>query len=107
MNYKSIIRVLGHILRLEALILILPLLVSFIYKESHLYISFIIPILLLFIISEISIRSIKQKTTIYAREGFIIVAFSWILMSLFGSIPFYISKEIPNFIDAIFESTSG
>ncbi|HHU55609.1 MAG TPA: TrkH family potassium uptake protein [Acholeplasmataceae bacterium] len=107
MNYKSIIRNIGHILRLESIILLLPLLLSFIYKEKHLYISFIIPICLLFIIGELATRLIKQKTTIYAREGFLIVAFSWFLMSIFGALPFFLSKEIPNLIDAIFESTSG
>ncbi|HEY8445138.1 MAG TPA: TrkH family potassium uptake protein [Bacilli bacterium] len=107
MKYKSIFRSLGHILRLEAIILFLPFLVSMIYQERNLYVAFLIPIFLLLIIGEVLVRTIKERTIIYAREGFVIVSLSWILMSLFGALPFFISREIPNYIDAIFETASG
>jgi trk system potassium uptake protein TrkH len=48
-----------------------------------------------------------QKTKIFAREGFVIVALSWLLLSLFGAIPFFVTREIPSYIDAFFETVSG
>jgi|SRR5690554_3933832 len=107
MNYKTVFRAIGKILRLEAAFLLLPLVVSIIYKEEHLYLAFIIPLLLAFILGTILTTVIKEKAKIYAIDGFAIVSLSWIMISLFGSLPFIISGEIPNFINAFFETVSG
>lgn len=48
-----------------------------------------------------------KKLKAYTREGFLTVALSWIVLSLFGALPFIISGEIPNFVDALFETVSG
>lgn len=106
MNFKMIFYTIGNIFKLEALLLIFPLVVSLIYKENT-FLSFIIPIAILLALGfGLSIKKPKNRT-MYAREGFIIVGLSWILMSLFGALPFVISKEIPRFIDAFFETVSG
>ena len=52
-------------------------------------------------------RKAPRKKNIYAREGFAIVALSWLLISLLGAIPFCLTGEIPSYVDAVFETVSG
>lgn len=106
MNYKMILYTIGNIFKLEALLLILPLVTSLIYREDT-YLSFIIPMGILIVLGFLLSWKKPNNRTMYAREGFIIVGLSWILISLFGSLPFVISKEIPSFINAFFETVSG
>ena len=106
MNFKMIFYTIGNMLKVEALLLILPLIVSLVYKENT-YLSFLIPIAILTLVGfAISFKKPKNRT-MYAREGLIIVGLSWIFISLFGALPFVISKEIPNFVNAFFETVSG
>ena len=108
MNYSVIRKILGKLAILLASLMLLPLIVSLIYKEGirH-YLSFLIPCLVLILIG--CLLNIKKVTNykMQVREGTIIVGLAWLLMSLIGAIPFMISKEIPNFFDAFFESASG
>ena len=106
MNFKMIFYTIGNMLKVEALLLILPLVVSLVYKENT-YLSFLIPIAILTVVGfAISFKKPKNRT-MYAREGLIIVGLSWIFISLFGALPFVISREIPNFVNAFFETVSG
>jgi trk system potassium uptake protein TrkH len=108
MNYGIIRNILGKIILLVALFMILPMFVALYYKEPVInIISFLIPAASLAIIGFLMSFFKAKDTKILAREGFVIVGLSWILMSLFGAIPFMISKEIPNFFDAFFEMASG
>lgn len=106
---KSIIRfIIGRILKIEALLMIAPVVVSLIYQEDSLYqFSFLIVILALFFIGSLLCRGEVNKRQLYAKEGFIIVSLSWIVLSFFGSLPFVISGDIPSLIDAFFETSSG
>lgn len=106
---KSVIKfIIGRILRIEALLMIAPLVVSLIYREDKLYqFSFLIVILALFLMSYLLCKGEVNKRQIYAKEGFIIVSLSWIVLSFFGSLPFVISGDIPSLIDAFFETSSG
>ena len=111
MNYRSVFYVLGKIMNILALLMLLPLFVSFYYnmqgfKEAE-YISFIIPIALLFLLGMILKCFKPSSVKIYAREGLVICGVGWILVSLFGSLPFIISGTISNFVNAFFETTSG
>lgn len=111
MNYRSVFYVLGKIMNILALLMLLPLFVSFYYnmqgfKEAK-YISFIIPTALLFLLGMILKCFKPSSVKIYAREGLVICGVGWILVSLFGSLPFIISGTIPNFVNAFFETTSG
>ena len=106
MNRRMILRTLGNILVFEGIILVLPLLVSLIYKENKAIYFLITIVIALAIGGALSKLKTKDKR-IYAKEGFIIVALSWIVVSLIGALPFYISREIPSFIDAFFETVSG
>lgn len=88
--------------------MVLPLIIGILYRENIMnLISFAIPIAILFISGYLLSFKKTNDKKIGAKEGFIIVGLSWIILSLFGSLPFVISREIPSFFDAFFEITSG
>lgn len=98
--------IVGKTLILEGLLLLLPMLVGVIYAENNL-IAFLIPALIALCVGFPLTFLKKGDNSIYVKEGFVIVALVWIFMSLIGALPFVISGEIPNFIDAFFETVSG
>jgi len=108
MNHKVVSYMVGSILRIEGLLFSLPLLVSLIYGEYKVALSFLISAVISLIISFILTKVLgKNDKMIFAKEGFAIVALAWISMSLIGALPFFISREIPSYIDAVFETVSG
>ena len=106
MNYKLIIHTLGKILLIEALLLIFPLIINFIYQENNLF-AFALTISILMVVGTLLIMVKPKDKRMFVREGFVIVGLAWIVLSLFGALPFTISGEIPNYIDAFFETVSG
>ncbi|MDK4522113.1 TrkH family potassium uptake protein [Fusobacterium necrophorum] len=108
MNNKMIRYVLANILKLEAVFMIVPLLLSMYYQEKTL-VSFahLLTILLLWGTSCLLSGKQPENVQIFAKEGLCIVAFSWLALSFFGALPFFISQEIPSFVDAFFEVVSG
>lgn len=106
MNYKIIFYNIGRILLVEAALLILPAIVSIIYADGVLA-SYAVTIAALAITGLLTTKKKPADRSIYAKEGYVIVALTWILMSLFGALPFYLSGGIPNFVDAVFETVSG
>ena len=96
--------VIGRILWTEAVLLLLPALAALLYGESAM--PFLGPILLL-LIAGLPFRKKPRQTSLYARDGFAVVALAWLLMSAFGALPFLISGYIPHFVDAFFETVSG
>ena len=107
MNKRMIAYTQGLLMICEATLLIFPLITAHIYDEKATIPAFIFTIALLCITGLILIRFKPEDKTIYARDGFVIVALGWILLSIFGSLPYYLSGEIPRFIDALFETVSG
>ncbi len=105
MNYKMLRRLVGILLLIEAGLLLLPLLVALIYRESASPYLFTM-LILLGLGLPMALLPVKDNR-IYAKEGFVCVALSWILLSSFGALPFVFSQAIPNFIDAFFETVSG
>lgn len=106
MNTKMIRYILAKMLGVEAILLLLPALVSLIYGEfSGVY--FLIPSGILIVIYLLVGMKKPEKRTIYGKEGMVIVAGAWILWSLFGALPFTISGSIPSYLDAFFETVSG
>ena len=104
MNFKKLGKILGKIMILEGVLMIAPLVVSLIYIESVLHVlAFIIPIVLLAGLGALLQLPKPKRETFYQKEGFALVALSWIVMAVFGAIPFVINGEIPNYIDAFFE----
>ena len=105
MNKKMTVYILGKMLGVEGAVLLIPALVSLIYGEKSGF-SFLIVGAVLGIIFLILGRKRPKNTKIYGKEGFVIVGLAWILWSLFGALPFYITGSIPNYIDAFFETVS-
>lgn len=108
MNYKLLGRVLGKIMILESILMLAPLIVSFIYEEGlRNHIAFIVPIVALASLGLLMQKPKPQRTSFYQKEGFALTAMVWIVMTIFGAIPFVINGDIPNYIDACFEIMSG
>lgn len=107
MNRKMVFYTLGRILFLEAALLLLPLLCCAFYGEKEIF-SFLITIAIAIGLSVLLTLFNKPKDrTIFAKEGFVIVALSWIVLSAIGALPFVISGAIPSYVDAFFETVSG
>lgn len=107
MNKKIVLGILGKILWAEAILLVLPLIVSLIYGNGC-TVAFLITIAVAVAIALPLIIFCKtENKRIYSKEGFVIVSLAWIIMSVIGTLPFVISGEIPSFIDAFFETVSG
>ena len=96
---------LGCILLIEAILMLLPLAVSLISHED--FMPFVYTIAILLVISLPCVIFKPKNTQIYAREGFICVGAAWILLAIFGALPFIFSGAITNPIDAFFETVSG
>ena len=108
MNYKKLGKILGKIMILEGILMLAPLAVSFIYKESPMHIlAFLIPIILVTVTGFLLQIPKPARDNLYQKEGFALTAMVWIVMTLFGAIPFVINGDIPNYIHACFEIMSG
>ena len=106
MNKKMIVFTIGKLLTITGLLMFMPVIVSLIYQETEGVYYAILGIIMLALGILIS-RKAPRKKNIYAREGFAIVALSWLLISLLGAIPFCLTGEIPSYVDAVFETVSG
>ena len=105
MNTRMIGFLLGRILMVEAGLLALPLLTALLYGEPLM--PWLATMLVLAAIGwGLSLRK-PERTALYAKDGFAAVALVWLLMSAFGALPFVLSGDIPNYIDAFFETVSG
>jgi len=107
MNYKMISFITGRLLVVEGLLMALPLIVSVIYGEYEMLVAFIAPMALLFAIGLVLSLRRPKNMRMNASEGFLTVGLSWVIVSLFGCLPFIISGLIPNFVGAFFETVSG
>lgn len=108
MNIKTVRYFVGKMLQVEAALLALPLIISFIYHESLTQkLAYAGTILLLLVIGLLLSFKKPEPLKIMARDGVVTVALSWILLSFFGGLPFVFTGEIPNVVDAFFETASG
>ena len=105
MNRRMICRVLGLILECLAGLLILPTVAGLCYGEgvTHFLITMALSGVLGFLLARVK----PYSDVIYAKDGFVVVSLGWVLMSLIGALPFVLSGDIPNYIDALFETVSG
>jgi len=107
MNYRIIAKILGWVFSLQGIFMLPASLVGVIYKEyfdAAVYFGIsLVCSLIGFLLRRIKIKS----TTFYAKEGFVAVALSWILLSMTGAIPFVLNGDIPSYTDALFEIISG
>ena len=106
MNFKMIKNILGWILIFEAGFMLIPFITALIYTED-VFLSYLISIGICLLIGFLLIWKKPTDRTLYSRDGFVIVSLSWIILSIFGALPFFISREIPHYVDALFETVSG
>ena len=108
MNKKLIIHLLGAILLIEALAMAPSAAISLIYGDGD-WPALLIPMAILLVLGAPPWLLVKpgSDANLRAREGFVTVAFAWILLSLFGALPFVFSGVLPNYADAVFEAVSG
>lgn len=106
MNYNTVRYILGKIMIILSALITVPLGVSLYYGENNILI-YIIPMAALAVIGGICLIKKPLHNNVHIKEGFLICSMSWIIMSVFGALPFYLSGEIPNFTDAFFETVSG
>lgn len=105
MNYRMILRTVGFVLSILAALMLLPLIAGVCYGEgvAHFAVSIIITGAI-----GLTLSRLKPRTQdFYARDGFVTVGLVWISMSLLGALPFVLSGDIPNYLDAVFETVSG
>ena len=107
MNYRMIFYMVGRLLQLESVLLLLPAAVCLIYGDGGLAALLISAAVAVMVGSVMTLFRRPKNQTIYAKEGFVIVALSWLLLSVVGALPFVISGALPNFVDAFFETVSG
>lgn len=106
MNRRLILNLIGAVLLLEAAMLVISSAVSLIMQSGD-HLSLIVSSAVTLAAGWL-LRQIKPRNeTLRARDGFIVVALGWILMSCFGALPFYIHGATPTYIDALFETVSG
>lgn len=106
MNYRMIVKIVGRVVGIEALLMLLPVIVGLIYKEN--IVGFLVAIAFALVVLGISMLLSKNcNTKFYSKEGFVSVALAWIAISVIGAIPFFVSRQIPNYVDALFETISG
>ena len=106
MNSSIIRYILGSVLKLEGALMALPCLVSVIYKEEEGF-SYLAVALGCLAFGFLLTFKKPKDTVFYLKEGCVFTALSWIMLSIFGYIPFVLTKEIPSFTNALFETISG
>ena len=106
MNLPMIVYVVGCILEIEAALMLLPALIALCYGEASGW-AFVICAVAAAILGAIPLIRKPKNKSLYAREGFVATALSWIVMSAVGALPFCITGQIPNYLDALFEMVSG
>lgn len=107
MNRRMVLYIVGNVVKIEALLMLLPLAVSLIYKENE-SVYFLASIAVALVTGfAMTIAAKPGSKVIYAKEGFVVVALAWVVLSAIGALPFYISGEIPSYVDAFFETVSG
>lgn len=106
MNYSMVFYILGYILKFESGFLLLPALAGLCYREDDTF-AYLSVAALCFVLGQLLTRKRPNSSNLYTHEGFVTVALSWIVMSIFGALPFVLSGDIPSYVDALFETISG
>ncbi len=107
MNFRMIRYTLGLILKFEALFFLVPIITAICYGERTSLSAFAATAGICLFLGYFMSYSKPRDMALRARDGFVIVSLSWVVLSLFGAVPFVLSGAIPNYIDALFETVSG
>ncbi len=106
MNFRMIVHIVGHIIRIEGLLFLIPSITALVYNESEGFIYAIMAVALFALGSIINFFKPKNNT-LYIKEGCVATALCWIFLSIFGALPLVFAGEIPSFTNAMFEIVSG
>lgn len=106
MNGSIIRYILGLVIRIESLLLLVPCLVGFLYDEPEAF-SYMFVAIICFVVGTLLTVSKPKATVFHLKEGCVTTALSWIVLSVFGAIPFLLTGEMQSFTDAMFETVSG
>ena len=106
MNSRMIRFILFQVMRIEGVLMLLPCLVSVIYGDGE-GVFYAAVAAFLILVGFIGCRFRPKNHSVSVRDGYVATGLSWIVMSLFGCLPFFLSGEISNFTDALFETVSG
>ena len=108
MNYKMMGRFLAQILSIEGVFMIPALCISLYCGDAMAVRGFVFTLLVIAgLVLVLAMLCRGAPSAFYAKEGMVCVAVTWIVLSLVGCLPFYISREIPSYVDALFEIVSG
>ncbi len=107
MNFSMIRRTLGTLLIFEAIFFLVPAVTAVCYREWHSLFAFLACMVICGGVGALCVLKKPKNGNIYAKEGFVIVALSWVVMSVFGSLPFLFTGATNSFINALFETVSG
>lgn len=105
MNYRMVIYIIGQMMKVEGLLMLMPLICAAVYNESIL--PFFIPIAILLVLGFAFTVKPPRDKTLRAKDGFVCVGLAWLILSAFGAIPFLISGATTSVTDAFFECVSG
>lgn len=106
MNFSVIKKILGTVLCCDGIFLLVPMAVAFIYREqAGLY--YLITAIACFLVGALLSLGRPRSNVFYSREGFVAVSLSWIMLSMAGALPMYLTGEYPSYIDALFDTVSG
>lgn len=106
MNYSMIFYILGHLLKAESVLLLLPSVTGLVYQEREGF-SFFAVAVLTFILGTVMTLKQPKSRHLYTKDGSVTVALGWIVLSIFGALPFVLCGDIPSYVDALFETISG
>lgn len=106
MNVSIIRYILGHIIKLEGFLMLLPCVIALIFHEKELFTYLAMSVVCILLGSLLTLKKAKDNV-FYLKEGCVATSLSWMFLSFFGALPFVITGEIPHFTDAMFETVSG
>ncbi|SFB03743.1 trk system potassium uptake protein TrkH [Acetitomaculum ruminis DSM 5522] len=107
MNIYAILYIIGLVLNFEGAFLLLPCITAAVFRETQGF-AYLVTMAICFVIGlPMMILADKKKKEFYSKEGFSAVAICWFIIGIFGALPFWFTHEIPNYVDALFETFSG
>ena len=107
MNYSIISYIIGWVLMLEGGFLMFPAVCGFIYREQKAALAYLAVGAVSLLFGFLMTRKKRKNQQFFAKEGFVIVALCWVILSMIGAVPFVLCGDIPDFTDALFETVSG
>ena len=108
MNYKMIGKFIGKILLVEAVFMLPAYAISLYYHEEEAVRALLITMVITLLTGGVMVAMTRgTRKGFHAKEGMVCVGISWIVLALFGALPFFFSGAIPHYVDALFEIVSG